>query len=348
MHPASGYSNVAYATTSGRPEYCANYNPALQDYSFDPLSVSGSNFSMSNHDHASISSYASQDFTRHWPPTSSNKSMPNGVLFDQEGQPKYNHSTLPYLNSSVGTVSATLDGPPFPGMGSLATSLPNPVLKSSRVLPNPAANPVLSNPNGATGAHQGVMGDPSPLWSQPSGLKSTAPWGPESMGSQGSSSSSSSSTLTGSGGNKSSTPSSDAHENTFGYTIPLTQSPSSTISATTSEYNVGDSSTPGSVEEHLASDASIYPHGLSGGSLLGSHDASTNLYGYGAVGSTKRGSVAEASGTLLSSGRLYKHLPQSQHQQIGSLSMEHRDSLDPSSRNTVRKSISSVSNSRRY
>ncbi|MCJ1224721.1 hypothetical protein MMC12_001366 [Toensbergia leucococca] len=354
MNSSSVLSSMSYPSAPARQLYSSNYGTSFSDEAIDQFNMQSQQYLIPSQD-APTSTYGMQDMSRNWTSMAGTNRLPqSGLSFGQDGNSRYSASTLPYLNPSIqaGAV-VTADGI-FPGMTSLATSLPVPVPNSDRVLPHPAAK--RGSLSGGGNTTQGSLGEFSshglPL---NVGYRSTMQWSPEitapgvGQGTRGSTSLGTNNGM-GASSSKSSSPR-PSQESAFGY-IPMSQSPPPDPPARVSDYSSanGLKSAP-PMEGHLNSADSGFHSGMSTDSLLSSHNSSSNLYSYSMGGATSGGSISDPSaasdGTLVS-GQPYTRLRQSQPQQTTSFDALRKDSLEAISRTAHRASISSVNNARRY
>ena len=300
--------------------------------------------------------YGTQDMCSkyNWTPVAmANRVSQSGSFLDQDGHSRYGASTFPYLNSPTSAVPADTPSLSFPGMASLATSLPVPCSNADRILPNPTPKnvPMNSINNGVQ-----MLSDTTPYPSQSNSYKASMPWAPENATTGGTQSSTATtisvdtSSASGTSRPKSSSPPPSSQETTFGY-IPISHSPPAVSSITASDYNSSSLPTATRGIEGYGTSSHSALNAPSNDTLMPSHNSSTNVYGYSVGSSTRRDSNADTAtsdGTLVSSGQPYTRLRQSQPHNTTSFDTLRRDSVERSSRMTHRTSISSSDNNRHY
>lgn len=326
--------------------YGGNFNDDLCDsfYNMQSIQYPGS----LQESQIPTTSFVAPDTGRTWTPISpSSRSSYNGSSLDHESSLRYGQLGFPHMSSSALTVT-TEGNSLFPGMSALAGSLPPSSI--DRTLPNP--NTKRASLIGTNNLNQVTLGDTSPIGFPPNlNYRSTAPWGSISGASSiGPASSSSTSTSTVSAtvptNNKpSSSPRGSQDAAPYGY-IPLSRSPSSSLTtARSSEYdsaiNLPTSST--SMENHMGLTDSAFHSGFSSDDMLPVHSSSSSLYSYSIGSGTKSGSLGDtmASEGSLVNGHQYTRLREPQPQHTNSFDTLRADSIDTGSRAPHRASISS-------
>ena len=354
--PTNGLNNVSYASVSSRQDPSLSYGAGQNDSSFDTFNFLPSQYLHQGQDTQAASvSYGTQETTRPWPATgASSRWTPSQVSnFDQDYQPRYNY---PYVHSSSGSGSGLSDSTSlFPGMASLANSLPASILGSDRVLPNPIMAALgHSPPDHNIGANPGGLGELSNyVPAQSAASRSSVTWGPERIATGGihgltNTASASNVTLMSSASSKSSSSAAEPPENPFGY-IPLSQSPLPQSTPLAIDFAPIEPSS-----STISLDSQVYPkpsfHAETPSDALSRNgNPSNNLYTYSS--NARRESQTSRSGGNALSGQQYTHLRQPQAQQTttsetrrGSLE---RNARERDSRNTHRSSIAGSSTSRR-
>ena len=215
------------SSRNSHPAVSTGYGLGFNDDVFENYNAPTPHYMLPTQDTQSqLSTYGTQDLSRHWTPiAANNRASIGGLGFENDPSSRYGTSNFPYLNSSA-TASIAPDGSPFPGMNALARDLPR---HGDRRLPNPARK---SSAEMSANIYPSKSGESIPH-GLPSGLshKSSVAWRPESMtqgNSHGSVSSTSLSTVSSTGPVSSTTSVSPAEtqpqSTAFGY-IHLPHSP---------------------------------------------------------------------------------------------------------------------------
>ena len=351
---SNGSANLPWVAATARPVYRSNFGVNYSDDYIEAYNMQSPQYLLPSQDsQVSSVNYGTQDLSRNWTPMAMTSRIPqNGSFLDQDGHSRYGTSTFPYLNSPTSAVAADASSLLFPGMASLATSLPVPTSNADRILPTPTPKnvPVNSVNNGLQ-----MLSDTNSYASQGNGYKASVPWGPESVTTGGSQSSTATtvsvdtSNAVGASRRKSSSPPPNSQETSFGY-IPISHSPPAISAITASDYSSSSLPTATRGIEGYGSSGHSTLNGLSGDNLMPSHSSSSNLYSYTVGSSTRRGSNADAAtsdGTLVS-GQPYTRLRQPQPHHTTSFDTLRRNSVERSSRIAHRASISSIDNNRHY
>ena len=316
--------SVPMLTTPTRQTYGASYGNSFGDDLLDPYTVPGNQYFLPSQDFSS--SYQAQDISRppSWRLLNTNHSAHPNANLEPEVATRYGPGCS-YYNSSASSASSILtDGSgPFPGLGSLATSLPLNANNANRTLPNPTSKrgSIQSIPNVSLGA----LND------------STLPFcGSIAVGTSG---------VTEGSNGKLSPPARTSRDNSaFGY-YSISQPPLSMGSPQPAEYMPSTLSESSNSDSQLGStDAMYHPKGP-GDTILSSPGPSPNLYSYSGVNTGRYGSTTDSmmSEGTLANGQPYTRLRQPEPQHVSSLDPLRGDSLETSSRHAQTTSISSAS-----
>lgn len=331
---------VPLLAAPSRQPYGSNYSNTFNDDLIDSYTVSGAPYLLPGQDFAS--SYQAQDMSRSsWRPSNNNPSV------EQDATMRYGPS-FSYYNSSASSASSVMtDGSgPFPGLGSLVTSLPFHANSASRTLPNPTSKrgsiPSITNV-GFGALHDSTLSFGVP---QSVGGKSSVPWSNENVA--GSSAQGAINLAEGTNGKPSSPASTTRDSNAFGY-FPMSQTPMSMSSPHASEYLPVGLSESSHSDSQLGSTDAMYQSRASGDTVISSQSPSSNLYSYSVVHSARYGSTADSlvSEGMLTNGQPYTRLRQPEPHHVPSLDPLRGNSLDPNSRHVQVSSIGS-SSSRHY
>lgn len=351
--PVSGLPSVSYPAVPPRHLHASHYSPGFTDDVYDPYGISTNQYhGLAQESQAASAGYATQDSGRNWIPiVPNNRISYGGSNFDADPPLRYGSSGLSHINGSTATAVSSDGTSFFPGMNSLASSLPVPPPSGDRTLPNPAKRASLINYGSIS---QGILGE-----SVPAGLplnlndKHGVPCAaPSSMvdGSQAPINSTSLSTTSASGpatNRSTSSPRGSQNTATFGY-MSLSRSPASAPHvAPASAYESANLSTStGSIESHLGLADPAFQNTLCIEDLITSHESPSNMYSY-SLG--KSGSIDHVGpeGPLVS-GQTYTSLRQPRPQHGASYGALRDDTLDSSPHVPQRTSISSISNGRSY
>lgn len=342
--------SVPMLTTSSRQTYGANYGNSFGDDLLDPYTVSGSQYFLPNHNFSS--SYQAQDMPpSSWRPLNTNHSAHLNASMEQEAATRYG-SGCSYYNSSASSASSVLtDGSgPFPGLGSLANSLPLHANSANRTLPNPTSK--RGSIQSITNVSLGALNDSTPPFCIPQNMssKNSVTWCNESVagssgtGTAGSIAVASSGVTEGSNGKMSSPTRTSRDNSAFGY-YPMSQTPMSMGSPQPAEYMPTTLSESSNSDSQLGSGDAMYHPKVPGDTILSSPGPSSNLYSYSGVSTGRYGSTTDSlmSEGTLTNGQPYTRLRQSEPQHVSSLDPLRGDSLEPSSRHAQTTSIPSVS-----
>lgn len=357
---SNGSANLPWVSAPARPVYRPNFVAGnySEDY-IEAYNTQSPHYMLPSQDsQVSGVNYGTQDLSRNWTPMAmTSRFSQNGSFLDQDVHPRYGTSTFPYLNSPASAVTADASSLSFPGMGSLATSLPVPTSNADRILPTPTPKtvPVNSINNGLQ-----MLSDTNSYASQGNSYKASVPWAAESVTTGGIQSTTATtvavdnSSVIGASRHKSSSSPSSSQETSFGY-IPISHSPPAIGAITASEYSSNGVPTATRGVDGYGSSAHSVSSGLSGDTLIPSHSSSSNLYSYTVGSNTRRGSNADTAtsdGTLVS-GQPYRRLRQPQPTHTTSFDTTSFDTLrrnsgERSSRIGHRTSVSSNDNNRHY
>lgn len=341
--------SVPMLTTPSRQTYGANYGNGFGDDLLDPYAVSGSQYFLPSHDFSS--SFQAQDTSRppSWRLLNTNHSAHVHANMEPEAATRYGPGCS-YYNSSASSASSVLtDGSgPFPGLGSLANSLPLHANNANRTLPNPTSK--RGSIQSITNVSLGALNDSPFCIPQNIGIKSSVSWCNENVagggatGTPGSIAVGTGGVTEGSNG-KLSPPTRTSRDNsTFGY-YPMSQTPMSMGSPQPAEYMPTNLSESSNSDSQLGSADAMYHSKVPSDTLLSSPGPSSNLYSYSGVATGRYGSTAGSilSEGTLTNGQTYTRLRQPESQHIHSLDPLRGDSLEPSSRHAQTTSIPSVS-----
>ena len=332
--------------TPSRHAYGSNYGNSFNDELVDPYTVPGAQYLVPAHDFAST--YQAQDMPRpSWRPLSISTSAHLNPSIDQDATMRYG-SAFPYYNSSASSASSVMtDGSgPFPGLGSLATSLPLHANNANRTLPNPTAK--RGSIQSITNASLGALHDSTLPFCVPQNMggKNSVSWSNENVtggGAQGTTAVTlaTSGITEGSNGKQSSPPQRSRDNSTFGY-YQMSHTPLNMSSPQPGDYpTFSESSTS---EGQLGSSESLYHPRVSGDTMLSSQSPSSNLYSYSVVGTGRYGSTTDSiSEGTLTNGQPYTRLRQPEPQHVPSLDPLRGDSLESNSRHAQAASISGAS-----
>ncbi|KAI9719258.1 MAG: hypothetical protein M1812_003588 [Candelaria pacifica] len=348
MSYPQGYAAGSYLTKSQLNTF---YGMGYNDDLTEPYGIQSPPFMLPSQDSLG-GAYSPHDSLRTWNPISQgSKTSDAGLFLEQEYPSAYGSNHTSYLPSSMSKMPAiTPDGSSyFPGLTSLASSLPSTSSVSDRVLPNPErlvpSHMNMTSLNQSIGNGVSLAGGYS--------YKSTASWDPDGSDvntSQNGTMTNNASNLMGPPNTKNS--SSALHSS-------LSYDPSSNSPAQTSSLANSATSLPAPiVPQHNfpGSATSMFPAASSNEALLPSHNSSSNLYSYSSEGASRRDSQGESSpseGTLMN-GRQYVRIRQPQPQSLqGANSLENMrrtsTSLELRPQTVHRTSIpSSSSNIRGY
>lgn len=212
----NGQNYASLTSRHSHPTVSHAYNySGLDDNVFDHYTQAPHYLNPAQDPQPSMSStYGAQDMSRQWTPIASSRHSVSGL---DDPSFKYGTSGFPYLNSSA--VASV--GPDGFGMNSLGRALPR---HGDRILPNPRRTSVETSNSYQKSGESASYGFPPGL-----GHKSSAAWSPQTLTqgtSQGSVSSTSLSALSGPLSSVSSSPPTEASQNTtaFGY-VSLSSSP---------------------------------------------------------------------------------------------------------------------------
>ena len=336
-----------------RQTYGSNYGNSFNDDLLDPYTVTGSQYFLPSHDFSN--SYQAQDMSRHpWRPLNTNHSGHLNTSVEQDVATRYGPGCS-YYNSSASPASSVLtDGSgPFPGLGSLATSLPLHANTANRTLPNPTSKrgSIQSITNGSLGA----LNDSSTLpfcVPQNIGGKSSVSWCNENVagsGVTGTTSSIATSGVTEGPNGKLSSPTRTSRDHSaFGY-YSMSHTPMSMGSPQPAEYMPTNLSESSNSDTQLGSADAIYHTKGPGDSILSSPGSQANLYSYSGVSTGRYGSTTDSivSEGTLTNGQPYTRLRQPEPQHVSSLDQLHGDSLEPGSR-LAQTSIAPSASTRHY
>lgn len=351
---SNGSANLPWVSAPARQVYRPSLGVNYSEDYIEPYNMQSPQYLLPSQDsQVSGVNYGTQDLSRNWTPLAmTSRISQNGSFLDQDVHPRYGTSTFPYLNSSASAVTADASSLSFPAMGSLATSLPVPSSNADRILPTPTPKnvPVNSTNNGLH-----MVSDTNSYASQGNSYKASVPWAAESVTTGGTQNSTATTvavdtnSVTGASRHKSPSPPSSSQETSFGY-IPISHSPPAISAMPASEYSSNSVPTATRGIDGYGSSAHSVLNGLSGDTLIPSHNSSSNLYSYSVGSNTRRGSNADTAtsdGTLVS-GQPYTRLRQPQPTHTTSFDTLRRNSGERSSRITHRTSISSNDNNRHY
>lgn len=343
--------SVPMLTTPTRQTYGASYGNSFGDDLLDPYTVPGNQYFLPSQDFPS--SYQAQDISRppSWRLLNTNHSAHPNASLEPEVATRYGPGCS-YYNSSASSASSVLtDGSgPFPGLGSLANSLPLHANNANRTLPNP--NSKRASIQSITNVSPGALNDSTLPFCVPQniGVKSSVSWCNENVagggatGAAGSIAVGTSGVAEGSNG-KLSPPTRTSRDNsTFGY-YSISQTPMSMGSPQPAEYMPTTLSESSNSDSQLGStDAMYHPKGP-GDTILSSPGPSSNLYSYSGVNTGRYGSTTDSmmSEGTLTNGQPYTRLRQPEPQHVPSLDPLRGDSLEPSSRHAQTTSIPSAS-----
>jgi hypothetical protein len=348
-HPVS----VPILATSSRQTYGSNYGNCFNEELLDPYTMPGTQYVLPAHDFTAPSSnYPAQDISRHsWRPMNTNHSSHLSPSLEQETTIRYGTSGFPYYTSSASSGSSAMtDGSgPFPGLGSLATSLPLHANNANRTLPNPNAK--RGSIQSITNGHGALPDSPLSYCMPPNiGGKSSVSWSTENVpggGAQGPITSMPVATggVTEGPNGKPSTPTRTSRDNSnFGY-YTMSHTPMTMSSPQPAEYLPTTLAEPSNPDSQIGSTDALYHPRVSGDNSLSSQSPSSNLYSYSVVSTGRYGSTTDSivSEGTLSNGQPYTRLRQPEPHHVTSLDSLRGGSLEPNSRHAQRNSISSAS-----
>lgn len=341
---------VPILTTPSRPTYSSNYGNGFNDDLLDPYTVPGGQYFLPGHDFPN--SYQAQDMPRpSWRPLNANHSAHLNPSMEQDVTTRYGPG-FPYYNSSASSASSVLtDGSgPFPGLGSLANSLPLHANNANRTLPNPTSK--RGSIQSITNASLGALNDPTIPFCMPQNIggKSSVSWCNENVAGGGAPGTTSSITVSTSGVTEGSTgklssPTRTSRDNSaFGY-YPMSHTPMSMSSPQPAEYLPASLSESSNSDSQLGSADALYHPKVSADTILSSQGPSSNLYSYSGISTGRYGSTTDSivSEGTLTNGQPYTRLRQPEPQHVSSLDPLRGDSLEPSSRHGQTTSISNAS-----
>lgn len=340
---------VPILATPPRQTYGSHYGNNFNDDLLDPYTVPGNQYFLPGHEFSNT--YQAQDMSRpSWRPLNTNNSAPLNASVEQDIT-RYAPSCS-YYNSSASSASSVLtDGSgPFPGLGSLASSLPFHANNANRTLPNPTSKrgSIQSISNVSLGAlndstlpfcvPQNIGGKSSVSWCNENvaGGGVTGPTGSIAIGTSG---------VTEGSNGKLSSPMRTSRENSaYGY-YPMSHTPMSMGSPQPAEYMPTTLSESSNSDSQIGSADAMYQSKVPGDSILSSPGPSSNLYSYSGAGTGRYGSTSDSimSEGTLTNGQPYTRLRQPEPHHVSSLDPLRGDSLEPSSRHAQTTSISSAS-----
>lgn len=351
--PLNNPPGIPYSPIHSRQPYSSSYDTNFNDDTFNQYAIpTPSQYLLPMQDlQTSVSGYSTPDGSQNWTPIPIDHRAPlRNSTFDHDPATRCGPSTYSYMNSSGSSVSsvATDGSSNFPGMGSLATSLPRHATNSSRTLPTPnSKKPVMNNNNLVS---QKSQNEPLVSTSIPSNPNFRyLSWDQEHIpaGENQAPTSSTSLSTAGVADRTSSKPSTSPRgpQETSSYALasaPLTNNvpslseflPVSLPETTTTADN-----------NQLGTSNTTFSTGLSTDAFLPSQSSSSSLYGYSLGTSARNNSMSDsmAADGMLTRGLPYTHLRQPQSQPVASFETSRRSSLE-SSRPTHRTSISSINN----
>ncbi|KAI9797195.1 MAG: hypothetical protein M1833_005604 [Piccolia ochrophora] len=291
----------------------------------------------------SIPPYGSQDISSRWTPVVDSHRASSGLFVEHD--PAYGNSHIPFLPSSGGRVSSlNTDGSAiFPGMTSLATSLPPTSPTCDRILPRPnQTQGGASSLNGLAESSQLASSGPSqglnskPL--QQAWLSETAA---SSASRESRRDSSRSSTMTDRDPKHSL--SSPPKEASSSYRL-TSDSPRVNMETESRAYGSISLASPITPQSNYATSDPPPPPSRTSHTLLSNDNPSSDLYSFSAGSSYKRGSFGESSDAgegKLVSGQPYTQLRHPQPQATPSVEAIRHSSFEARPYTAHRTSISS-------
>ena len=334
-----------------RQPYSSNYGPSFGDDIFDSYPMPVSQYLLQD-SQTSTSGYIGSESSRNWTPIPHiNHKVPHGSsTFDQESSLRCAIAPYSYLNSSGSSISSVAaDGSTaFPGMGSLATSLPAHSANVNRTLPNPTSKkPLRSSVNYVS---QGELNESSTAGGVPGNIhyRPGGSWDSEHISAGGNQESISATSITHTGATErtnckpSASPRGSHDPNNFAF-IPSSQVPLATN--TQLPDFLPEPAIPADSQHGLP--ATTFSTGLSSDPMLSSQGSS--LYSYSMGSGTRNSSITNPScseGTLVS-GLTYTQLPQLHSQLSVPFEVSRKVSFEDS-HTTHRTSSVSSSSAGRY
>ncbi|KAI9788234.1 MAG: hypothetical protein M1835_002386 [Candelina submexicana] len=312
MSYPQGYAPGPYLTkTQLNSFYGMGYNDDLTE----PYGVQSPPFMLPSQDSLG-GSYSPHDSLRTWNPISQgSKTSDAGLFLEQEFTSAYGSNHTSYLPSSMSKLPAsTTDGPSyFPGMTSLASSLPSTSSVADRILPNPER--LVPSHMNMTSLNQSIDNGVSTAGGYI--YKSTPSWDPDSG--DGNISQNYSGTAANSASSLMGPPStknpSSALQGSLNYDT-ISNSPAQTSSLANSAASLPAPIVP--QHNFPGAATSMFSATSSNEALLPSHNSSSNLYSYSSEGGSRRDSQGESShseGTLIN-GRPYVRIRQPKPQSL--------------------------------
>ena len=350
--PLNNQSGIPYPSIHSGQPYSSSYEAGFGEDSFDQFTMRTPQYLLPQDLQTSASGYSTPNSSQGWTPIAIDHRVPSGS-FDPDPAIRCGPSTYSYMNSSGSSVSsvATDGSSNFPGMGSLATSLPLHAANSNRTLPNPTSKKsAMVNNNLVSQKSQNESLISNSIASNPN-YRFSLPWDQEhitSGESQAPTGSTSLSTVGAVDRTSSKPPTSPrGPQETSSYaSIPLAGAPLTTNVPPLSEYlpvSLPESTT--AVNNQFGSSNTTFSTGLPTDAFLSGQSSSSSLYGYSLGASARNNSMSDtmAADGILTNGSTYTHLRQPQSQPVASFETSRRNSLE-SSRTTNRTSISSINN----
>lgn len=343
--------SVPMLTMPTRQTYGASYGNSFSDDLLDPYTVPGNQYFLPSHDFSG--NYHAQEVSRppSWRLLNTNHSAHLNASLEPEVATRYGPGCS-YYNSSASSASSVLTDAsgPFPGLGSLATSLPLHANNANRILPNP--NSKRGSIQSITNVSLGAISDSTLPFCTPqnSGGRSSVSWCNDNMagagttGAPGSIAVGASGVTEGSNG-KLSPPTRTSRDNSaFGY-YSMSQTPMGMGSPQPAEYMPTTLSESSNSDSQLGSTDAMYHSKGPGDAILSSPGPSSNLYSYSGVNTGRYGSTTDSmmSEGTLTNGQPYTRLRQPEPHHVSSLDPLRGDPLEPSSRHAQTTSISSAS-----
>jgi hypothetical protein len=340
-HPAS----ASLLATTSRQTYASNYSNGFNDEFLDAYTMPGAQYLLPGQD------FAAQDMSRpFWRPMNATHSSHLNPSLEHDTTVRYGPSGFPYYNSSASSVSMADGSVSFPGLGSLATSLPLHASNASRTLPNPTSK--RGSIQNITNVSQGALPDSTLSFGAPQNIngKSSVSWSNENVtvgSAQGAMTSiaiAANRVTEGSNGKPSSPTRALRDNSAFGY-FSMAHTPMNMSSPQSGEYLPSSLSESSNSDSQLGPTDTVYHSRVSGDNINSNHSPSSNLYSYSVAGAGRYSSTTDSmvSEGTLTNGQPYTRLRQPEPQHVPSLDPLGGDSLESKSRLSQRTSIASAS-----